>query len=301
MKKITYILLLSFLFYLPVSANETKNNIEQTKIVGIGFHKRTELSSEAQIRLVFDKYQKYVNNKSLNEFLNLHDDEYTSADGYNKSELKKLAMEAWNEYPDIKHTIKIISIDVDIDYATVYTQERLIGVTKNQIDLVKGDGLIDSRSTSIYYLKKCSNEWKITGDYVVMEKTALRYGLAKYIPMSIDAPGVMQPNKEYTAILKINTPRQYVTLVSINNEPITYPPQKSDEVFRALKSTGLQERILRSNDGSKNENAVASVGIAKPNVNENSLSVDLLGIAFLSSRVNVEATKVNTVEREGNN
>lgn len=299
MKKIILSLLFLITFNQSAFSVDDCCSFEKSKLTGIGFHKRSELSNEIQIKQLFDKYQKFVNSKSLDEFLNIHHEEYKSADGYDKSALKKLAIEAWNEYPDIKHNIRVISIDVDVDYATVIAQEKLIGVTKNQIALVKGDGLINSESTSIYYLKKCSNEWKITSDNIIKEKTALRYGLAKYIPMSIDAPGMINPNQEYTAVLKINTPKQYVTLVSINNELITYPTTKSDEVFRALKSTGLQERILTSNDGKKNENAVASVGIAKANVDESNISVDLLGIAFLSSRVNVITHKDNNINNEG--
>jgi len=296
MKKIFILSILVLFYALPALCNEQINHTDTSKLIGIGFHKKNELTPELQIKNIFLQYQKYVNTKSLEKLLNLHDDSYRSSDGYNKDRLKELAIASWEEYPDLKHTIKIVNITVDVDYATVITDEKLIGTTKKQIELVSGNGFINSHSTSIYYLKKCSNEWKITSDFVITEKTALRYGLAKYIPMSVDAPGIVTPNEEYTGILKINTPRQYVALVSINNEPITFPVEKSTEVFRALKSTGIQERLLTSNNGGKNENVVASVGIAKPNIDGDNLSVNLLGIAFLSSRVNVIKHKTDNVK-----
>ena len=44
---------------------------------------------------------------------------------------------------------------------------------------------------------------------------------------------------------------------------------------------------MRSNNNQKNENAVASIGIAKTDIKENDINVNIIGIAFLSSRVNV--------------
>lgn len=291
---LTTILFITMIAQPAIAADKQELN-DKSNINSIGFHKKTDLPPELQIKQIFEQYQKYSNNKQLEDFLSLHDDNYRSSDGYNKARLRELAIESWNEYPEIKYNLKVLNINVDVDNATVITQEKLIGTTNSPIELVKGNGLINSESTAIYYLKRCSNSWKIYSDFVISEKTSLRYGLAKYIPMSVDAPAIVAPDEDYTAILKINTPRQYVALISINNEPITYPIQKSEEVFRAMKSTGIQERILHSNDGGKNENAVASVGIAKPNIKNDNLSVDLLGIAFLSSRVNVVKHKSDNI------
>lgn len=253
----------------------------------IGFHKRTEIAPELQIKAIFDSYRKYSNCKNLEKFLSLHDDTYRSADGYGKNRLKELAVESWKEYPDVKYTIKVVSVNVDLDNATVITNENLSGITNSAVEYVKGNGYINSESTAIYYLKRFSNEWRITSDFIVNEKTSMRYGVARFIPMNLDAPSLVVPEEEYTAILKLNVPRSYVALVSLNNEPITFPFVKSTEVFRTVKADGIQERILKSNDGLKNENAIASIGIARPNMQDNNLNVNIVGIAFLSSRVNV--------------
>ncbi len=283
MKKLLLIITLLFVFFInyPVMADD------KFDLSNIGFHKKNNIEPAVQIKQIFENYQKYCNTQELDKFLNLHDSSYRSADGYNIDSLKELAKESWKEYPDVKYSIKVLSIDVNLDNATVITKERLSGTTNTTVEFVKGNGYIDSESTAIYYLKRFSNEWKITSDFVISEKTSMRYGVAKYIPMNLDAPALVSPNEEYTAILKLNVPRSYLALISIANEPITYPLQKSTEVFRSLKASGIQERILRSNNNQKNENAVASIGIAKPDIKENDINVNIIGIAFLSSRVNV--------------
>jgi len=296
MKKLFLTLLFMFCFFiLPATATEKVSLNDNIKLHGIGFHKKIELTPELQIKQLFKDYQKYTNDKSIDKLLMLHDDEYISADGYNKNNLITLANEAWREFPDLQYNIKVLNVNVDLDNATVITQEKITGTTKTPVEFIKGDGFIVSESTAIYYLKRCSNSWKIVTDFVLSEKSSLRYGVAKYIPMTLDAPSLVSPNEEYTAILKVNQPRQYVSLISIGNEPIVYPAVKCEDVFRPLKTSGIQERVLRSNNGDKNENAVASVGVAKADIENDNVNISFLGMAFLSSRVNVLSHKYETV------
>lgn len=289
--------LLTALFILALSAGAAfAQDLPKTDdFTSIGFHKKSDIPAEIQIRKIFEDYQKYTNCKNLEGFSNLHDDSYRSSDGYDKTRLQELAQESWKEYPNVKYTIRVLSVNVDLDNATVITNERLSGVTNSSVEYIKGNGYIDSDSTAIYYLKKFSNEWRITSDFVVNEKTSMRYGAARFIPMKLDAPAIVAPKEEYTAIVKMSVPRSYVALVSINNEPITYPLEKSTEVFRSVKADGIRERILTSNDGTKNENAIASIGIAKPSIKDDAINVNLIGIAFLSSRVNVVKHKLDNV------
>ena len=278
-------LVLAFGINLPVFAEE------RFDLSNIGFHKKNDVAPVIQIKQIFEKYQKFCNSQNLNMFLNLHDASYRSADGYDIESLRELAIESWKEYPDVKYSIKVLSTDVSLDNAVVITKEHLSGTTDTTVEFVNGNGYIDSESTAVYYLKRFSNEWKIVSDFVLNEKTSIKYGTAKFIPMEIDAPALVAPKQEYTAILKMNVPRTYIALISISNEPITYPFQRSTEVFRSLKPSGIQERILTSNNSNKNENAVASVGIAKADIKNNDININIAGIAFLSSRVNVMSLK----------
>ena len=292
-------LFITLLVFVCTTTTVLAQNDKNTELISsIGFHKKSDIPAEIQIRKIFEQYQKYTNSQNIDGFMNLHDESYVSTDGYNKNRLKELALEAWKEFPDVKYTIKVISVNVDIDNATVITTERMSGLSNASVEYIKGTGYIDSESTAVYYLKKYSNDWRITSDFIINEKSSMRYGVAKYIPMKLDAPSIVAPNEEYTAILKINVPKHYVALVSINNEPITYPTERSTEVFRSIKADGTRERILTSNDGKKNENAIASIGIAKPQISNDAINVNLLGIAFLSSRVNVLEHKYSSFNIE---
>ena len=208
--------------------------------------------------------------------------------------LKQLAEAVVKAYPDMKYDINIVSVDVDVDNATVITREKLYASMDSNIQYIKGKGLIDAESTNIYYLKRFSNDWRITSDFIINEKTAIRYGIAKFVPMLIDAPSIVAPGQEYSAILKINLPTKYKALIAIDNEPISYPGEKIPETFRGLKPSGIQERILYSNKDNKNENATASIGIVKADINNNNISVNIVGLAFLSSRVNVLEPKADS-------
>lgn len=303
MKKIFIIFALLITTIIPASAvTDTKAekdtelkkqpvNIDMSKI---GFHKRLDVDPQLQMKQMFKNYQKYLNSKDVDKFLSVYDETYKSSDGYGKDKLKQLAEAVVKAYPDIKYDINIVSVDVDVDNATVITREKLYASMDSNIQYIKGKGLIDAESTNIYYLKRFSNDWRITSDFIINEKTAIRYGIAKFVPMLIDAPSNVAPGQEYSAILKINLPTKYKALIAIDNEPISYPGEKIPETFRGLKPSGIQERILYSNKDNKNENATASIGIVKADINNNNISVNIVGLAFLSSRVNVLEPKADS-------
>lgn len=302
MKKIFFILSIiccSLIQNMAISAENT--DISKSDLAKIGFHKRLEISSQQQIKEIFSNYQKYMNTKELDKFLGLYDSSYKSSDGYDKETLKKLAIEVIKNYPDMKYDIKVLSVNVDVDNATVITKEKLYATTDSNIEYIKGKGYIDAESTNIYYLKRFSNEWKITSDFIINEKTAMRYGLAKFVPMLIDAPATVTPDTDYTAVLKINLPSKYKALIAIDNEPISYPTEKIPNTFRGLKPSGIQERILYSNKENKNENATASIGIVKADIKDDNINVNIVGLAFLTSRVNVIPAKVNSFKSVSGN
>ena len=283
MKKIFIIFALLITTIIPASAvTDTKAekdtelkkqpvNIDMSKI---GFHKRLDVDPQLQMKQMFKNYQKYLNSKDVDKFLSVYDETYKSSDGYGKDKLKQLAEAVVKAYPDMKYDINIVSVDVDVDNATVITREKLYASMDSNIQYIKGKGLIDAESTNIYYLKRFSNDWRITSDFIINEKTAIRYGIAKFVPMLIDAPSIVAPGQEYSAILKINLPTKYKALIAIDNEPISYPGEKIPETFRGLKPSGIQERILYSNKDNKNAtttdvttNSIACAGINGCTVN----------------------------------
>ena len=90
-------------------------------------------------------------------------------------------------------------------------------------------------------------------------------------------------------------------MIAIDNEPISYPTEKIPNTFRGLKPSGIQERILYSNKENKNENATASIGIVKADIKDDNINVNIVGLAFLTSRVNVIPAKVNSFKSVSGN
>lgn len=244
-------------------------------------------STTNELKEFFENYGKLNNSKNLDKLMDMYDDSYLSADKFDKAKLKELASDSWKAYPNAKYDMKVLSLNSDYQNATVLVKETIEGESNSKVDYLNGNGYIESNALTVYYLKKFYTGWKIVSDYIIDEKTALKYGVAKEITMKIDAPPLANAAQEYSSIVRIDVPKEYIALVSINNEEITFPAQKAEEVFRTVKSDGIQERILKANSNKNNENAVASIGIAKTNITNKNVEVNIVGIAFLTSRVNL--------------
>ncbi len=257
------------------------------KLKGTITAENANYSTTEEVKEFFDKYGKLNNTKEIDKLLEMYDDNYLSADKFDKAKLKELALDSWKAYPRAKYEMKVLSVSSDYQNATVLVQESISGESESKVDYLSGNGYIESDALTVYYLKKFYTGWKIVSDYIIDEKTSLKYGVAKDITMKIDAPPLAQPAQEYSSIVRVDVPKEYVALVSINNEEITFPAQKAEEVFRTIKNDGIQERILKANTNKNNENAVASIGIAKTNITNRNVEVNIVGIAFLTSRVNL--------------
>lgn len=257
------------------------------KLKGVITAENANYSTTNELKEFFENYGKLNNSKNLDKLMEMYDDSYLSADKFDKAKLKELASDSWKAYPNAKYDMKVLSLNSDYQNATVLVKETIEGESSSKVDYLNGNGYIESNALTVYYLKKFYTGWKIVSDYIIDEKTALKYGVAKEITMKIDAPPLANAAQEYSSIVRIDVPKEYIALVSINNEEITFPAQKAEEVFRTVKSDGIQERILKANSNKNNENAVASIGIAKTNITNKNVEVNIVGIAFLTSRVNL--------------
>lgn len=277
--------LLLFITTTPVysfSAN-LKGNISSENV---------SFSSDSELKRFFSDYEKLTNNQDIDKLMDLYDSSYLSADKFSKEKLKDLALESWKAYPNVKYSLKVLSYNGNYENATVIVEEDIVGDSASKVEYIKGSGKIESHAITVYYLKKFYDGWKIVSDYIIDERTSLKYGIAKDLDMKVDAPTLIAPNHEYTASLQLNVPKEYIALISLNNEQITFPAEKAPEVFRTMKTSGIQERVLKSNSGSKNENAVASIGIAKADIKEKDIKISIVGIAFMTSRVNLSLPAV---------
>ena len=262
------------------------------KLKGVITAENANYSTTNELKEFFENYGKLNNSKNLDKLMEMYDDSYLSADKFDKAKLKELASDSWKAYPNAKYDMKVLSLNSDYQNATVLVKETIEGESSSKVDYLSGNGYIESNALTVYYLKKFYTGWKIVSDYIIDEKTVLKYGVAKEITMKIDAPPLANAAQEYSSIVRIDVPKEYIALVSINNEEITFPAQKAEEVFRTVKSDGIQERILKANSNKNNENAVASIGIAKTNITNKNVEVNIVGIAFLTSRVNLSLPSI---------
>ncbi len=255
--------------------------------------KTTSQNPYDEIRDTFYLHTKFSNEYKFNQLKDLYAPNYHNADGFNRENYFDLIKKTWDNYPGIKYKIEIVDINIDGNYATVYLKENAFTQTASAGSVVKDKGYLESNSNTFYFLEKIANEWKITADKIISEKTYLTYGSARYSVFNLNAPSEIPINTEYTATLKIRPPNDTIVLASIGREKITYPQIQAEEVFRRLPENGVLERMFVSNSENLNEFAVASFGIAKLDFEKGTnIKINITGMGFAMSRVNVISTKL---------
>lgn len=244
------------------------------------------------IKQIVKKQAKYAAKYDDAGLANLYSPDFVSADGFNKSIYFTLIKDTWKSYPDIVYTTDIKNIKVNGDTAEVEVYETSLATTTQIEEGIKLYGELNSYSNSTYCLKKINNTWLFTGEKVKDEKSALKYGDTRFVKMELDAPKQVKAGEEYTASLTIDMPANSGAIASIGRDVITYPQEKSEEVFRKMPQDNILERVFTANKQGKNEYNVASVGLAKLN----GFMPGMAGIAFIITRVNVE--EVNAEENQ---
>lgn len=289
MKKILLILT-ALLILCPKSYSATEDNI--ALLTKQGFFSQPQQTSSLnpcdEIKRTLYMHNKDANNYNFDGLKSLYSDKYVNADGFDKEIYFDLVKKTWETYPNIKYKIEIKNISVNGTNAAVEVSESAEGTTTTTSGIVHEKGLLQSVSDSVYYMEKINNEWLITSDHILFEKTFLRYGSAKDLAVSITAPCQIPGNTQYTTSLNIKAPKDNFIIASIGQENITYPQTIADEVFRKLPDDGTLERVFKSNNKNINEYAVASFGVTKAEFNKgNEIKIYITGLGFVMSRVNV--------------
>lgn len=249
--------------------------------------KSVPLNSETDIKKILCNHLKYSNQYNLDALKSLYADTYTNADGFNKETYFDLIKKTWDSYPDIKYGITIKNINIDSDNAIAQVSESATATTNSESGIVNKKGLLESASNNVYYFKKIDNKWLITSDYVLSEKTFLKYGSAQDIKVDLTAPCQISADTQYTSTLEIVPPKNSLIIASIGKEDITYPQTVSKEVFRKLPQDGVLQRVLKSNNKNINEYSVASFGITKAEITGTEIKVYVTGLGFIMTRINV--------------
>ncbi len=275
-------LLISVTSTLPSQAGilaAQKARIEQNRI---------NKSTYNDIKKVIDQQEIYTNKYDLKGLATLYANDFVNSDGFNKDVYFKLIEETWKTYPDITYKTVIKNIEFSDNYATVFTNETAVATSKEEIGDLTAIGELYSTSQCVYYLEKQGAKWLINSEKIIEETSTLKYGDARYINIELNAPKQIGANKDYTATLKVDAPKDSVVIASINKENIVYPQTKSDEAFRKLPDDNILERVFKSNKENVNEYSVASIGITRAeNYTDNQIRVYMGGLAFIMTRINV--------------
>lgn len=289
MKKILLILTILLIIYPKSVASEANNIALLTKQ---GFFERPQqyafINPCMEVKKALCAHLKYANSYNLDCLKSLYADNYVNADGLNKDLYFDLIKKTWESYPDIKYETEIKNIEISSNVAIAQVVENVTATTNSKSGIVNEKGFLQSTSNSVYYLKKINNEWLITSDHIIYEKTFLRYGSAKDVKVDLTAPCQIPAGTQYTSTLEICPPKDTFIIASIGRENITYPQAVAEEVFRKLPEDGILERVFKANDKNINEYAVASFGITKAEINKGTeVRIYVTGLGFIMSRVNV--------------
>jgi len=252
-------------------------------------------STHYQIRSFLKKHNKAMESHNVENVKNFYDKEYVSADGFDIDDLGQMLEKTYSAYGNIKYKTKIDNITAFDNWALVQMSDKSyarVYPDKNKKNKEKM-GILSGKSVYIVYLKKTKEGWKIISDEILAEETSLKYGIANKIDMELVTPVFVKNGSEYDVSLKMDKPEDIVALASLSREEIVYPPADYQEKFRRIPESGDLERLVRANNKNLDEYAVASVGFTKVSVNEEELKarIEVLGMAYIMKRINMEKTK----------
>lgn len=273
MKKIL-LTLLSFVLIAPASYSECK--ILKSDIFN---------NNVRSVKSVLNSQIKYANKNNFDKFISTYDSNYKNGDGYDIDIYSKLVKELWENYDNIKYSIKIKDIKFDSNGTAIVslteTSSADIPVTK------KMNGILKSEADSIYYLKKINGKWKVTADKINDEVTSMLYGEAINLDIKLTAPHEVTPGYEYTASLEFDPPKDTFAIASIAKDKVEYPQKQAKEVFRKLPEDHILERLFVANSDNANEYIIASIGLTKADIQDMSIKLSLTGFGYQIIRVNV--------------
>lgn len=250
--------------------------------------------NQKEVKLFLKNHSRAMKSQNLEEIKTFYDENYKSSDGFNLKELLEMLDKTNKTYAGIKYKTKIGKIDAkentasanmsDLTYATVYPNNN-----KKYKDKT---GELKGKSNYIVNLKKENGSWKIVSDSVLEEETSLKYGIAKKINMDLITPASIKKGEEYDLSLTMNKPLNIVALASLTREEISYPPKDYQEKYRRIPDSNTLERLVRANEKNLDEYAIASVGFTKVSINEqiNKARIEVLGIAYVMKRINMDKT-----------
>ncbi len=287
MKKLSVLLISALLLCTAIQEPSKANGFFAVQKARIE-QNRVYKSTLNDIKNVIEQQNVFANKYDAKGLSNLYADDFVNSDGFNKDIYFKLIEETWKTYPDISYTTEIKNVEFTDNYATVFVNEIAVATSKEEIGELTAIGELYSTSQCVYYLEKRGTKWLINSEKIIEETSTLKFGDARYTDIQLNAPKQIGADKEYTATLKVDAPKDSVVIASINKENIVYPQSKSDDAFRKMPDDNILERVFKSNKDNVNEYAVASIGITRAeNYTDDQIRVYMGGLAFIMTRVNI--------------
>lgn len=281
---LTTLILTTALSFVPAPAHAGFIAEQKAKIE----FKRELKNEQKKLENVIKTQLEYSNKHDLNGLSSLYTADFMNNDGYNKKLYMSLVQDTWDTYNDITYDAVIEEMEIDNNFATITTRETAVATVTSDDDVLEATGELYSKGKCIYYLVKVGEDWKIRSEQILEERTALKYGDARYTDIDLISPNQVPAGSEYSASLKLDLPKEAIVIASIGKERMVYPQVKCDEVFRKLPEDQVLERVFKANTQNLNEYTVASVGItrAEPE-SESVVRVYMSGLAILMTRVNI--------------
>ena len=261
----------------------------QSKLLKVSFFKQKAKTDEQQIIEILNSVSNNMTKRKLNKLKQFYDSSFITNDGFNYNFYFEMIKDIWKNYPRLDYKLTPLKINFSKNYAQVLCDEIVNGSVSNS-SVFNGDGIIESKAQTIYYLKKSSINWYITGINVIDETSVIKFGNAINMDFELQAPFQVQNDSFYTISLDIKRPINNIVVASLNSIPIIYPQKNPLDIFKITTNENTLERMVKSNKTGYNENAVATIGIYEQN-NQTQLSsqnkVKSTGAAFVLRRVNV--------------
>lgn len=286
MKKLAIFIILTLLTFTSVNMAQGASAISSRKY---RLEQQKQYRNEVkQIKELFKVYTTFANKHDLNGIEHFYADNYINNDGFDKKAYLKTAQETWDECKDITYDIKIQSIDINGNYATVNVEETATGTVFEKTEIMAVAGEIHAISKGSYNLVKINDKWLISGETILSDESSLLYGDARFMNIELIAPNQVGAGEEYTITAKAEADKNTVIVGSIEHDPVVYPSKIPEGPLRTMPKTNILERFIKANTDNINEYAVVSLAISKAVSDSfNGTKIYVAGVACLMKRVNV--------------
>lgn len=281
MKRFFLIILITFIS-LPAFSFDSQSTSFSVNAENKDINNITEVQ---KINELLDNLENDWNLYKIDNLIKYYADDFVNGDGLNIGSVKNLTVELWEAYPDIKTKSQDRTIRVYGEYATVESTDIFEGNSSMIRQEVGANGVLKAVSVGQVFLKKFGPVWKITSDKTIFERVSIGYALGGELidqnKIRLSAPEQVPGGQQYTVRLDFELPPDIKPVAAISKEVLVYPQIAAEDKFRLINEPKL-ERLIPANKNGKNELITATVGLTG-----GALKPKLLGLAFLTRRVNV--------------